>query len=910
MMHGSKHSRISRRDILLVVRRSLLIIPVILVFLLAYERLADGFYSEVKQRLAGEQRSEASLLSMALNNLYSDFYADLELVYQADNFTFFLENREEGIEQLKQFFQRIGTTRPHLIEIRFIGADGHEVIRSERQGESLEAVQPNELRDVSATTYHQTVSSLEPGTVQVSPIERLEGSGPLVLRLAYPIHENGEYAGMLLINFSGEYIRDLLNRHLEIHDSAIDFGFISPNGEWMFKSSDGENFSYIADSAQKVRIDDKAPEVVTALRDAQSTVIETHEFMYYLQPFNPLQEIRTNLSDASRPYLVFVSMMPTKQIAQSQDNIILSYPELRWVLALVIYGIGFFIILFRWIRSSEYEVYQLGRLVADRSREGVLVTDRKKDIIYCNKALERISGYTMEELTGKRPTLLSIPGQAHLIGETSAREAQRGLGGSNISWEGLLWDKSKDGNIFLAHLTIYQLVNSRGRPMFYVGMYTDPTKFAYKLDDITAIEASIETRRRDQVPEAFIEKTLQVYEKNVVAIIRISNYEQFENYLLKGESYWLSGQVLKRLKHISQPESVIAAYDPATYVVTFRESDAYTYLDWVDQLFSQFAEPIDLGENSGQAEILCGLAKYPEHGRSARELLFKARMALASLLYAGTTSYLLYDQQLYDSIQRETLLVQLLPAALEREEIEVWFQPQIDTSSERICGAEALVRWYTQQVGFISPEEWIPLAEREGLIGQVTRFVTLQATQFLATLQRSPETKDSNFSVSINLSVHDLNGDYVRSLAIDELEKIGLEPSSLTIELTESAYMEHMEQAKQTLEQFRGSGFTIALDDFGTGFSSFSYLEHLHVDTLKIDKSFIANYPHKSDGTIIRAIIEMTHALGVKVVVEGVETETQLQFLKETGCDVVQGFYYSPAIRGEELLQLLISQRT
>ena len=243
--------------------------------------------------------------------------------------------------------------------------------------------------------------------------------------------------------------------------------------------------------------------------------------------------------------------------------------------------------------------------------------------------------------------------------------------------------------------------------------------------------------------------------------------------------------------------------------------------------------------------------------------------------------------------------------ALEREEFQVYYQPQVSAQTGKIMSAEALIRWLHPEKGLISPAQFIPSAEATGFIVQLGEWVLQTACRQMQVWQNAGF---SGLGVAVNLSARQFHQPDLSSRIAQILAEIGLEPSSLELELTESLMVEDAPSAIATLQQLKSLGVSISLDDFGTGYSSLSYLAQYPFDTLKIDRCFISNITHGcTNAAIVKAIIEMAHSLCLEVVAEGVETEAEKDFLWRYKCDTMQGYFFSPPLPAADFEQLLVA---
>ena len=310
-----------------------------------------------------------------------------------------------------------------------------------------------------------------------------------------------------------------------------------------------------------------------------------------------------------------------------------------------------------------------------------------------------------------------------------------------------------------------------------------------------------------------------------------------------------------------------------------------------------------LGERSFQVTCSMGVALYPDHGRNATELLANADAAMYRAKEKGRDSLQFFSAEMASHAHERLLRQEELREAIARREFVLHYQPQMDLSTGRIFAVESLIRWRHPERGMVPPGDFIPLAEETGLIGPIGDW-TLNAA-----CRQNKAWQDAGLPpivVSVNVSARQFQEkDWVERVA-RALEKSGLEARYLELELTESLSMQDVQQAVETMHRLEELGVHLAIDDFGTGYSSLSALKRFPVGRLKIDRSFVKDLPDdQDDAAIARAIISLSHTLQLKVIAEGVETREQVDFLREAGCDEIQGYYLSRPIEAKALEALL-----
>ncbi|MCW5622975.1 MAG: EAL domain-containing protein, partial [Burkholderiales bacterium] len=294
----------------------------------------------------------------------------------------------------------------------------------------------------------------------------------------------------------------------------------------------------------------------------------------------------------------------------------------------------------------------------------------------------------------------------------------------------------------------------------------------------------------------------------------------------------------------------------------------------------------------------CGVSLYPEHGSDARTLVRTADTAMYCAKEAGKNAFRVFRPEMNQRAFRRMSLEHSLRKAMENGDLRLRYQPKVDLRSGRVVGAEALLRWVHTEDGSISPAEFIPVAEESGLIVPLGAWVLRTACR---EAKRWQEAGLGRIPVAVNLSARQFKDQGLLDAVLEALEESGLEPDQLELELTESMLMENVEANIELLRELRARGVRLSIDDFGTGYSSMGYLKRFPIRSLKVDRSFVRDIPHdRDDCAIAGAIVALAHELGLGVVAEGVENVEQLRFLARHDCYVQQGFYFSPALGGED----------
>lgn len=378
----------------------------------------------------------------------------------------------------------------------------------------------------------------------------------------------------------------------------------------------------------------------------------------------------------------------------------------------------------------------------------------------------------------------------------------------------------------------------------------------------------------------------------VLLFVDLDNFKNINTTFGHGYGDILLVEAARRLQTFAPTSAKVVRYGGDEFAI-FIPSEDIVSLDAVGAgIIETLSKPYLVSGMRLHIGASVGISLFPQDGMLLEQLMISADLAMRSAK-RKRNSYELYNQQLQDAMRKKLSIEHHLRRALEGDEIYMAFQPQI-TQGGRVCGAEALVRWNNPDLGLVPPCQFIGVAEESGLIAQIGQFIIRQSCAGFRRMFDACGDRAAGLSLSINISVKQfLNKDFKDQLLICIAEN-GLRPEQVTIEITESLFIEESAVVLPLLQEIRASGVGVSLDDFGTGYSSLSTLRTLPINELKIDKSFIANICNvDQDRKMSQAIIDIGHSMSLKVVAEGIENEEQKNLLDSLGCDVYQGYYFA-----------------
>lgn len=547
-------------------------------------------------------------------------------------------------------------------------------------------------------------------------------------------------------------------------------------------------------------------------------------------------------------------------------------------------------------RKRTEEALSLAAAVFENTTEGAMVTDTKHRIVAVNKAFTEITGYEQDDVVSKTPQVLrSGKHDEPFYATISTSIIKTGR------WKGEVWNRRKNGEIFPAWLNISTVVDNFGQVTHYVSLFSDiaPIKESQAQLELLAHHDALTGLPNRLLFHARLEHALERArrEGGLVAIlcIDLDHFKNINDSLGHPAGDRLLQVVTKRLLDTVRKEDTVARFGGDEFTVLLEELQESKGAGIVaEKALNVLADPFDLDGHEAYVSGSVGISLFPDDGQDVTTLLKNADSALYRAKEHGGNSYHFYTKDLTTAAFKRLALESSLRRAVEREEFTLYYQPQLALSDGHIVGAEALVRWQHPELGLVLPAEFIPMAESTGLIVKLGEWVMNTACAQAKAWQKEglPPMR-----IAVNISSVQVNRGDIIATVERVLHETGLDPRYMELEITESLIMQQTHQTIAILNNLKAMGVMLAIDDFGTGYSSLSYLKRLPLHCLKIDRSFVCEIPGDSeDMAITRAVIALGNSLQLVVIAEGVENETQLEFLRSNGCDEAQGYLYSAPV--------------
>ena len=539
--------------------------------------------------------------------------------------------------------------------------------------------------------------------------------------------------------------------------------------------------------------------------------------------------------------------------------------------------------------------------VFDCTREGVLVTDAKGQIVHVNRAFMEITGYSREDVMGQQPSLFKSGRHSsnfyQQMFQTLARDGE---------WSGEIWNRRKSGEIYPQWQTIRVIHDDLGQVSHYVAVFSDISAIKdseHELAHLAHHDPLTDLPNRllftDRAEQALA--SAQVHKRGcALLLLDLDHFKIINDSLGHNVGDQLLKGVGERLKGLFGPGVTLARLGGDEFAVLAESCPQVVQAAALAQrMLDAMKQPFIFDGHQLFISASIGISLFPSDALSAEQLLRNADSALFKAKSAGREGYALYTEELTAHAQHRVEIASELRRALDQHELRVYYQPVHDLHGSRLIGVEALVRWQHPERGLVPPGEFIPIAERTGLIADIDAWVMDQACR--QTCQWLADGVPLSF-IAVNVSSRLFARRELYEQVAQVLHDTGLDPAFLELEVTESAVMDDPEVALEQLHRLRELGLSLAIDDFGTGYSSLLRLKRLPVQKLKIDQGFVAGLPwDEDDAAIVRVVIALAKSMGMQVHAEGIEQVEQAQFLLEHDCDMGQGYWFGRPMPAQEI---------
>jgi len=547
-------------------------------------------------------------------------------------------------------------------------------------------------------------------------------------------------------------------------------------------------------------------------------------------------------------------------------------------------------------RKQAQEQLQLAAAVFDAASEAIMVCDANNVIETVNTAFTEITGFSVEEASGQTPSLLKSGRHDQKFYERMLDKLDK-LG----RWEGEIWNRRKNGEIYPQWLSIKTVRDEQGDIQRYISLFSDITlrkrneeRILYQANYDALTGLPNRSLFMDRLQRAMLQGE-RTDKQIALLFIDLDRFKNVNDTLGHACGDMLLQEAASRLTALVRRSDTVARLGGDEFTVILTDLSEFTQIErLIEKMLRSLSAPYDLDNNVAFVSASIGITIFPDDGKNVEDLLKNADTAMYQAKENGRNLSQFFTTRMNDAANERRSLETALHQALEREEFVLHYQPIVDAKTGLLTSCETLLRWHQPEHGNVFPDKFIPLAEDTGLIIPIGAWV-LEKACFEAV--NWAKKKENPPNISVNMSSRQFQRTDVVKLVADTLKKTGLPPERLTLEITESLLIVDDKKIVNQLFDVRKLGVGLSIDDFGTGYSSLSYLRRFPITTLKIDRAFITDLTKDEEAAaVVSAILSMAKSLHMKVVAEGVEEADQLEALREGGCDYIQGYYYSPPL--------------
>lgn len=541
------------------------------------------------------------------------------------------------------------------------------------------------------------------------------------------------------------------------------------------------------------------------------------------------------------------------------------------------------------LKQSQNSLHLAHRII-EASLDGIIIANSEGKIEYVNPTFTTVTGYSASEAIGQTPALL----KSGRHDETYYQAMWQQLSKDGY-WQGEIWNRRKNGEIYPEWLTITAIKNDLGQIYQYAGIFCDISERKSQENEIRRLAyfdelTKLPNRRlfSDRLRMG-IARAKRHDARLAVMFVDLDHFKKINDTLGHNTGDEILVEAASRLISCTRDEDTVARLGGDEFVLLFLDIQSVEEVTKVaDRIVESFAQPFIVDSHKLFVTSSVGISIFPDDGDEYETLIKNADAAMYRSKDTGRGTFNLFNPSFTEQGMRQLQIEAALGSAIDNNELELYYQPQASASDGTLIAAEALLRWHNEDVGPIGPAVFLPLAQEIGMMYKISTWVLEQACQ---QLKRWEEKGYNPISIAVNISPEQIMDRGFPQMVSEILKKYDINGSLLEIEITEGSFIHDPDTVRANLNKLKELGLRIAIDDFGTGYSNLGYLKNLPIDYLKIDQSFIQEmFSEQGNRQLVATIINMSETLGLQSIAEGVETKPQADFLSERGCTLLQGY--------------------
>ncbi|MGE4507589.1 MAG: EAL domain-containing protein [Eubacteriaceae bacterium] len=838
------------------------------------------------ESISKEANLKAENTSFLIEKYMTEIIENLYVIRDANELEHYIDTSTDAyFNELNAMFVRVLNNKPDYKQIRLINSDGMELISLVRSGQEIKT---SNVVSQAESDYFKATKNLNEGEIYISEIDRNASNEnseeETNLSFAAPVYTSDhQFYGILIIDYDGSFLMEsIISQNNMIGELPDQLFIIDENGQYIYRG-DKSNGATKADNQFY------HPTLISLISENMTGSFEENHTLYTY--YDLLNYFRQSFPEYSKK-LLLVHVTDTSALFSPAAFFNEIIKPKNFLILLTIIGLCLAIAYaLEKIRQKDNQLSITMRIAAS-SNDAVIITDENTVISYVNHAYEVATGYTMAEVTGKKPSEFKSGKHSQEFYRSMWQQIN-----ATGNWEGMLWDRKKDGLLYPKKLNIIAVKGrDNGKVHHYIGIFTDLSSNKRKSDVFQTLQFSEGQLilPNEKMMMELLEQSVTAENLNIMVMnIAIENYNQLIS-SFEGTDFNSSDIFISLIRPLIHADDFVAQTGRNLFVVMVN----LNYLEiqsreFAQKLYNQLTRVVNISGRDLFFKTRMGISYWPDDTTDLKKLLLNSMIALDWSQKNQDSEIVFFKEEMTQKLNQDNTIEGYLRQAIEAEELYLVYQPQIEIRTGELIGMEALLRWHNEVLGEVSPAVFIPIAEKSNLIVEIGNWVIKHVCMDLKKINDIYPNIQKMLRCAINISVMQMEESGFLENLVNTLAFYQIEMTQIEAEITESILLADYHKHIETLSKVRNLGIKIAIDDFGTGYSSLSYLNELPVDKIKIDRSFIKNYPITDDGTLIEILVDMSKKLNKTVLTEGVETIEQVSYLTKIGCHYIQGYYYS-----------------